>query len=275
MQSASVLSKVRLELAGFDTFLRRLAVMDINVFHPVLMEVMGRPHSDRADADAAGVALESYLLRRLVCGFQTRAYNKIAIILLEALNSAAKDRPTAPTIAATLTALLGSDRWPNDETFKFEWTRRKFYGYLRRNRVSMILRAIEETYQRNSTKSEPVLTFNFDALEVEHIMPQAWEEHWPLSASVSRDDRNSILNGIGNLTLIGGPLNASLSNGPWKASEGLPSKSSGLRLHSKLDMNGKLLREHPELWDENTIKSRAESLSLIAKQIWPAGTNVS
>lgn len=254
----------------FDTFLRRLGVMDIVVYHPVLLELMGRAGSDDSDRDAAGVALESYLVRRLVCGYQTRGYGALAITLLDSIAKVPVDQPAAAAIIAELADGTGSDRWPDDESFKSEWCRKKFYGNLRRNRVLMILRAIEERYQRESIKSEPVLTFNFDELEIEHILPQAWETHWPLDESVmSREDRNWWLHGIGNLTLVSGSLNKDLSHGPWIAEPGSPSKSKGLQAHSKLELNARLLREHHEIWDEDRMKTRAESLFEAARRIWP------
>lgn len=259
----------------FDTFLRRLGVMDIVVFHPLLLAIMGRPGSDDADRGEVGVALESYLVRRVVCGYQTRGYGTLAISLLDRVAAVPADEPAAPAIVAALAEAAGSDRWPDDEAFRSEWGRKKFYGNLRRNRVLMILRAIEEQYQREGIKSEPVLSFNFDELEIEHILPQTWEPHWPLDESVTtREDRNWWLHGIGNLTLVSGSLNKELSHGPWIAAADVPSKRAGLQLHSKLDLNARLLRDYPEVWDEAGMKTRAETLFETARHIWPSAGSV-
>jgi hypothetical protein len=59
----------------FHTFLSRLPAIGIVVFHPVLLALMRRPGSNGEDLDAAAVTLESYLVRRIVCWEQTRAYN--------------------------------------------------------------------------------------------------------------------------------------------------------------------------------------------------------
>lgn len=258
----------------FDTFLRRLGVMDIVVFHPLLLELMGRTGSDDADRDNVGTALESYLVRRLVCGFQTRGYGALALSLLDRVAGVPADQPAAPAIVSALAEATGSDRWPDDEAFQGEWSRKKFYGNLRRNRVLMILQAIEEHYQAESTKSEP-MTVKFDKLEIEHILPQGWDAHWPLDENITtRDDRNWSLHGIGNLTLISGALNKELSHGPWIAPGDAPSKSAGLRLHSKLDLNARLLRDHPEIWNEAAMKNRANTLFETARHIWPAGSPV-
>ena len=253
----------------FDTFLRRLGVLDIVVFYPLLLELMGRAGSDERDRNQAGVALESYLVRRVVCSFQTRGYGTLVLTLLGRIAAVPDDQPVAPIVISTLSEATETDRWPDDETFRSEWCRKKFYGNLRRNRVLMILQAIEELYQREGTKSEPVLSFNFDKLEIEHIMPQAWEPFWGLDETTSREERNWALHGIGNLTLISGPLNKELSHGPWVAVAQEPSKRNGLQLHSKLDLNARLLRDHPDRWDEASMKGRANELFEAARTIWP------
>lgn len=258
----------------FDTFLRRLKALDIIVFHPLLLTLMGRPGSDAADLDEAGVVLESYLVRRTICKAQTRGYGTLAITLINHIAALEADAPAAPALRAILSSSpTGADSWPDDDAFRSEWCRRKFYGTLRRNRVLMILRAIEERYQREHLKSEPVLAFNFDALEVEHILPQKWEANWPLTdTTVTREDRNVALHGIGNLTLISGSLNKELSHGPWIAQNGSPSKRKGLQDHSKLELNARLLRDHSDKWDEAGIRLRAETLFEAAKHVWPAPT---
>jgi hypothetical protein len=167
----------------FHTFLRRLAKMDVVVFHPVLLALMGRIGSDQADRNAAVVALESYLVRRIVCWEQTRGYNDVMRSLLTAI--AALD-PAEPACLAIQNALVGQTaeayRWPTDEEFRNAWISNRFYGQggYRRARVLMILQAIEEYYQREGVKGEPIIAFDFSNLEIEHIMPQEWEKHWPV-----------------------------------------------------------------------------------------------
>lgn len=257
----------------FDTFLRRLNVLDIVVFHPLLLALMGRAGSDDADLDLIGMAFESYLVRRTICGLQTRGYGTLALSMLNTVASLPEDEPAGPALIAALSASPeGPDRWPSDDALKSDWLNKKFYGYLRRNRVLMILRAIEEHYQQQNLKSEPVLVFNFEKLEIEHIMPQKWEEHWALGPQMSREDRNWKVQGIGNLTLVSAALNKGMSHGPWIAPEGKPSKQKGLRDHTKLELNARLLRDYPEQWDEACMSARAASLFDAAAEIWPSPT---
>jgi hypothetical protein len=256
----------------FDTFLRRLAAVDIVVFHPVLLALMGRPGSDQAERDAAAVALESYLVRRIVCWGQTRGYGEVMRALLVAI--AAID-PTAPAAHAVATALAHqtaeANQWPDDQKFRNAWVSYKFYGGYRRSRVLMMLQALEEFYLREGTKGEPIITFDFSGLEIEHILPQKWEQHWPLADDdKARAERDRRLHGIGNLTLVTGKLNPTLSNAPWlDAATGAKGKRTTFD-HSKLQINARLVKTWPDHWDEVTVDARAGVLFDAARQIWPS-----
>ena len=226
-------------------FLQRLKPLDVTALDPVLLAVMGRDGTDEQDLTAVAVAIESYLVRRMVCGYQTRSYGALALRLLKAIHEIPVDAPAAPAVAAELAAAVGgTDSWPDDDEFGRHWRQRNFYNGLRRSRTLMVLKALEEAYQARFWKGEPILTFDLDKLQIEHVMPQSWHEHWPMAEDVSAEQRTWALNGVGNLTLVSDRLNPSLSNGPWTGPTDA-CKSEGLRRHSKLEMNRRLLDGHP------------------------------
>jgi hypothetical protein len=255
----------------FDTFLRRLTPLGIVVFHPVLLALMGRHGSDQTDRDAAAVALESYLVRRIVCLEETRGYAAVMLSLLTAISKIDTSAPAAPTI---IDVLLGQSaeayQWPDEKKFKNSWMNNRFYGGLRRARVLMILQAIEEHFQREGLKGEPIVSFDFSGLQIEHILPQEWTLHWPLApnegAQIERERR---LHGIGNLTLVSEKLNPTLSNAAWLDTGGKKGKRCALDLHSKLQLNAQLVKSFPEAWDEAAIDVRAVRLFEAACKIWP------
>jgi hypothetical protein len=258
----------------FNTFLRRLPAIGIVVFHPVLLALMGRHGSDQTDLDACAIALESFLVRRIVCWEQTRAYNDVMLSLLSAIAAVEPEKPAAPAIVKALTDQSAEAyRWPDDEKFRKAWVSSRFYGQggYRRPRVMMFLQALEEHYQREGVKGEPVVAFDFSGLEIEHILPQEWEQHWPLppveNARIEREDR---LHGIGNLTLVSGKLNPVLSNAAWlDRASGHKGKRSALDAHSKLQLNAQLVKQWPQAWNEAAIDARAGILFEIARRIWP------
>lgn len=254
----------------FDTFLRRLQTLDLGVLHPFLLAVMGREASGQADRDQIGRILESYLVRRMVGGYNTRGYNALAISLLGALHEAGPTNPAAPAVLAVLSKEDGKAiKWPSDVDFEREWLRRQFYGTIRRDRVVMLLQAIEEHYQQETSKSDPIVHFDYSKLELEHVMPQKWRDNWPVLTEDAARQRDGKINTIGNLTLVSGPLNASLSNAAWVDTPGKKGKRSALDEHTILRLNAHLVKKHEKAWDESTIDARALALFQVVRVIWP------
>jgi len=175
----------------FAPFLQRLGVLDVVVFDPVLLALMGRGGPIGDDVEAAE-ALESYLVRRMVCGYQTRGYGALVVRLLKGVRLVPAGAPVAPVIAAELAATVGgADSWPDDEEFGAQWRQRKFHNGLRRDRVAMILQALKERYQRADAKAEPILTFDLPRLQIEHVMPPVYNDlsHQP-GSRLDRCDRD-------------------------------------------------------------------------------------
>lgn len=74
--------------------------------------------------------------------------------------------------------------------------------------------------------------------------------------------RDHLLQSIGNLTLVVGPLNSSMSNSPFST------KREALSEHSGLTLNREICRRNR--WDVNEIRERSEELILCFCQIWPS-----
>ncbi len=257
----------------FDIFLRRLKVFDFVVFQPVLLALMGRPGTDETDLGRIATAFESWLLRRMVCEEQTRGYGTFAITLLDAIAGLDENSPAADVVISELKnpKALGT---PDDDRFRQAWCGKQFYRYFRRDRVLLILRAIEEHYMTASALGEPIVAFNYEALQIEHILPQSWEANWPIQPDGDRALREHRVHAIGNLTLVSDKLNPTLSNAAWldqprKERPTLRGKRTEFG-HSNLAMNSRLVATYPEKWDESSIDARALELFDIARIIWPA-----
>lgn len=106
-------------------------------------------------------------------------------------------------------------------------------------------------------------------LTVEHVMPQKWQTHWPLAASDSPEgverieQRERLLQSIGNLTLVTARFNAALSNEAFAVKRPEITDSSLLRL------NAYFQRMEGHDWDEAAILARSEALFVHARKIWP------
>ena len=95
----------------------------------------------------------------------------------------------------------------------------------------MLLEAIENAY-REATNQPQVPRRGYP---IEHILPQAWPDHWPVDGPEAAEVRAEHVHRLGNLTLLTASLNAKVSNGPWEA------KRAGLQKHDTLLLNSRLL----------------------------------
>lgn len=207
--------------------------------------------------------LESYILRRDICGLTTKNYNKGFVGIIDRL------RRMQTSIVETLKEHLSNrksdiDRWPDDEEFKRAWLTRDQYRNARQPRLRYILEAIE---QEKRTKLNEEIVIKSD-LTIEHIMPQSWRQNWPVDAESEVDvqekelTREMCINKLGNLTLLTHPLNVTVSNGPFSV------KLPALKAQSSLALNRELSED--EIWSEATIQQRGQNLFCFAATRWEA-----
>lgn len=220
------------------------------------------------DHQRAVIAIESWILRRLIIGSNTRGYAKRFVDVLKAGQAAAG---AGASIAMAVEASLldvGTDNlmWPTDEEIETAFVNRPFYGNLTQERICMLLGAIDRQMHLDHPKGEHP-TFDYDALQIEHILPRTWMSHWPVlvcddaERMLLEQERDRVKNRMGNLTLVTGPLNVPMSNGPW------PGKRAALAEHSTLRLNAGLFTL--DTWDEAAIEKRARDLAAVARKVWP------
>ena len=238
-------------------FRYRTGVMQMATFTPVLLLMLSWPLTIRVDALKT---LESFLVRRMICRKTTKDYNRIALDLVRGLDGC-DEHKGANFIYSFLSSQESESRlWPTNQEIEDAFLTLPLYRLLTRGRLRIVLEAVEE-YLRNNPKTE---TSSVERnLTIEHVMPQSWEEHWPLPKNVEewegRERRKALLHTIGNLTLITGPLNK--GNHSWKK------KKRKLNKHSVLFLNRELITQ--EEWTENTIEIRSRDMAKRVARIWP------
>lgn len=212
-----------------------------------------------------GVILESYLLRRDLCGSGTAGYNRLFLQLMRGL----KRESFSPE--ALRAALLGQEetsfRWPDDTTFRNAWMNEPLYRRRSTGRIVHVLRRPNDSFA--SSKTEEVVINS--PLTVEHIMPVEWQTNWQMPdgskglteqqlEEASEDSpiaratlqRNKLVHTFGNLTLLSQTLNSAQSNGCWA------DKRPELLRHSLLPINLQLAQS--QIWDEEAIQNRGKML---------------
>ncbi|NTV11134.1 MAG: HNH endonuclease, partial [Zoogloea sp.] len=212
--------------------------------------------------------IESYLIRRMICAMTTKNYNRYFIDLMRALDK--KGAVTAANVTEYMAkSTADSTLFPDNRMFEKAATDFPLYNRLAQYKVRTILEALD-TYALDP-KSETIPLPS--GLTIEHVMPQKWKDNWPISPIGYTDDpikeldreirRESLINTLGNLTLITGSLNPSLSNSDWAT------KRPELLKFSKLNLTQYFHGKDAEQWDEDAIQKRTSHLYLQMAEIWP------
>lgn len=240
-------------------FFARLDTMETTTVVPLLLELFhASSEVSPVEVRKILVDIESFLVRRMVCQLTTKAYNRLFLDLLSAL------RRNGFSSEATRGFLSQqgseSNRWPSDTDFQEAWLNLPAYRLLQRRRLRMLLEALEAHLHTDKTER---IRFN-KTLTIEHLLPQSWISHWPLPGKEDekeeRNQRNSLVHTLGNLTLLTKSLNPAVSNGPW------PKKRTEILKYSALNLNRSL--SDFDDWEEDAILRRGKALFKAAKKIW-------
>lgn len=246
-------------------FAARLKVLDTSTVYPLLLFLATSDRVEKASLDGILEDLESFLVRRLVCGRTTKNYNRLLLQVLKL--AAAETSLTRSRLQEILLAGRGDAvDWPSDEDFRLAWLHKEAYEVLRPRRVEMILRALNGALTTDLTEQG----IQLGTLYIEHVMPQAWQKTWrPPSAgdgeSVSEGEllarRARLLHSFGNLTLLTLKLNSTVSNGPYEEKQPKIVVNSALRLNAYF--------QGQTTWDDAAILKRSDALFETAKKVWP------
>ncbi len=242
---------------------------DVSTAMPLVVYLATEANIGAKLPHALGV-LQSYILRRDICGLTTKNYNRFFVGIITKLRAA-----TGNVVDEMVAYLSGRqsdiDRWPDNSEWQHAWMSRDQYKGARQPRLRFLFEAIELTKRSNLNEYIEIKS----ELSIEHIMPQRWREEWPIPGFEHLEDgdldpdlmakqveRDSAVNKLGNLTLLTGPLNSSVSNGPYSV------KMPALRAHSSLALNREL--NGFDKWDEYSVSQRGYALFKCAATIWRA-----
>jgi hypothetical protein len=262
-------------------FGRRISPWDASTVHPISLRVAASGLTADAQAEIFG-CIESYLVRRAVCGLSRKNYNKVFAQYLKRLLEA--DLAPKAFRAALAESTGEASRWPRDEEFRHHWLDSAVYpGRLDAGKLRAIFHRLET--EMRSEKSEEPVPLVMDALDIDHMLPQSWYAHWPLpdGSSVTHQDakaleqlqfsvapkdertaailaRERLIPCIGNLTLAQYGVHRGLQN------HGFVEKQKAFFDHSHLQLNRAFTKATS--WDEAAIQTRGEMLFAFARVIW-------
>lgn len=265
----------RLESGSFDgarvaEFFYRWDVSQLRVMTPLLLWLFS-DDANLSDHDRVQSLelLESWFMRRMICGRTTRGYQNFLHPLLRDIKQHSGDGVPA-TIRTTLgRAEAQNTAWPSDGDVRESVRSRPLYLQLSRARLRMVLEAIEDRLSSSDDKAESLCPKN---LTIEHLLPVGWtEEDWPLQDSeLGRDERWIRLHTLGNLTLANDKLNPAMSNSAWTTKRSELAKHSNLHLNKMLSIPGAVPDGHQwfDSWNDDTIVERSNWLAEHICTIW-------
>lgn len=227
--------------------LRRWEIATANPFVLKILEASTKGTVSSADVASCLATIESFAVRRTVCGVATNQLKRIFL-------SIAKEMPNAGIpdwLSQTLAAGTSGRRWPKDEEFKESLLRYRAYAHPI-DRCKFLL----ETLELHHGHKEPA---TFEGATIEHVMPQTLNDEWrTMLGANAADVHERWLDLLGNLTLTG--YNSELSNDPF------PRKRALLR-DSHFEMNKWIAAR--EQWTEAELRERTDLVFAKARAIWP------
>ena len=262
-------------------FGRRIAVWDASQTHPLSLKIAASG-LDAIDQTKIFDCMESYLVRRAVCGLSRKNYNKVFAQQLKKVMGAGPDPKSFRELLAEASG--DGSRWPSDEEFRSNWLNEAIYpGRLDAAKLRAMFHRLETVMR--SEKTEESVPLSLDSLDIDHILPKSWYAYWPLSdnSKVSAEEsqtaevmrfattgldarmkeivnRDSHVPRIGNLTMAHYGVNRALQNHAFEA------KRQAFFDHSHLQLNRALTS--PDKWDEAAIQARSETLFWFARELW-------
>jgi predicted transport protein len=194
--------------------------------------------------------VESYVFRRATCDIPT---NSLRQTLATFMRQVKKDR-YVESVKAVFLMLPSYRRFPGDDEFIRLIQTRNLYKF---NRRSYWLRRFE-----NHGRKERVQVQDYT---IEHIMPQNESLNLQWQADLGEDWKRihgQYLHTLGNLTLTG--YNSEYSDRAFAEKRDMEDefKDSPLRVNKGLGLW--------EVWNESSIKQRAQNLAEAAAKIWTA-----
>lgn len=216
---------------------------------------------DMNEIDAICNYLESYLMRRMICHTDTRGYYKLfsdslltnKVITAAELKTFIDNKDEARVVAPV-----------NDSDI--HWSINGGVNLVNEQNIG-ILYMLETRLRTNNYSATAVKGIRYYTLE--HMMPKKWQQTWDMT-DVSDDvinDRNMRLYTLGNLAIIPGKLNTSISNNTWQIKLDGKGNKPGLKVAaSGLVTLDKYLQITD--WNEEEMKKRADDLYAHIITVW-------
>lgn len=229
--------------------LENIQTLKVTTSYPLLLRLFDARQAQKLsdiDLEKCLGLIESYIVRRAVCGVATNTLNKLFIQWSK--NFPETDH--SKWLHEAMTSGTGNRRFPKDAEFAEAFLNHPQYG---RGTTRFILIRLEKSFDH---KEEVDLS----KATIEHLLPQSLSPEWKIELGANaREIHTTLINTFGNLTLTA--YNPELGNLPFA------DKKAKLK-NSHIELNQWILQQ--EHWRATEIQKRANYLLRKANQIWAA-----
>lgn len=245
-----------------------LNVCEISTFHAYILKLLSKYDTIDEENLPTDIStelhnLETIALRYVICGVSTKNFNKNCAELLA---------------KKTTTADLIKDRQDEIDDNIF---RQKLKNISNKHATLLLFWLESKRRSEDKNSAEKELKYCYS---LEHIMPQKWQEFWPINnptvkdingAEVTDDEkaneiRSSAIYEIGNMALLKSTLNTSVRNYDFKRKMEGEGRKAGIKKYDSLLYTKDITAIYDEdgVWDESKIHRRTEELSNEIVTIW-------
>ena len=238
----------------------RMSAAGVELLKPVLLWLHD-PELDIPTDVATDViaATESWVIRRQLLRLNSGDLGRVVTDLIRT-HRFSPPETLAERVRTHLTRLASaSTYWPGDDEIRAGLLTENAYRRFPRGRLRMLLEAVEDSL-RTAYKYPPVPRRGYP---IEHVLPQKWEQHWPVEELEDQLNRGAHVHRLGNLTLLTESLNSSVSNGPWSL------KRDKVAKYDVFLMNRHFHNPATETWDEEHIDARTQTMVDALLTTWP------
>ena len=233
---------------GFERVNLMMFALDFTVMLPYVLFV--KMYASPMEQPKIFDYIETFMMRRTIARLETRGYNGLfndGLISNKILT------------ADELKAYVDKDK---DTTYRAARKEDILYGI--KNIIYINRQALGFLYmlesRLRSDKLAATQLYGISNYSLEHLLPKKWRQYWtiPDDEEVAKKTDFALYT-FGNLAIIPGALNTSISNAPWPVKLAGKGNKDGLLKHAKGLITLDEYLSLPE-WNLETIKDRAEKL---------------
>lgn len=199
--------------------------------------------------------LNSYLMRRALCGLDTSDITKYFPSLLKSLMLECKDDFSG---IVTVFKKYLIDR--NKGTGRLMPDDKMLAERIKTANMYTLRQAVLNFFKKLESEDNPA-TVDFSKLSIEHLMPQTPSNEWLNALNVEKNEYEENIHRLGNLTLAARQDNSKMGNKPWEY------KNSVLSSTKHIKMNSALLEK--ETWNIDEINKRTDELIADIIRLYP------